>query len=127
MRPLTRTVTPHCPPPNSTDTQAATSSPNMAAPGFRRMRAVSGPAKSQNPPPSACSPGSAALSGPVTGSDATFQTMKMTPDATPITLATTMSTTRQRYCDGAGVVLDVGVFFVLVTCRALSVSEIGTG
>src|SRR5690606_15506591 len=74
------------------------------------------------PPPSACRPGSIAFSGPVIGSDATFQTMKMTPDATPITLATTMSTTRQRYC------ADVEtVSLVLVTCRALSVSEIGTG
>src|SRR5690554_607450 len=119
---LTRTVTPHDPPPNSTDTQAATSSPNMAAPGLRMMRAVSGPANSQKPPPRAWSPGSAAFSGPVIGSDATFQTMKMTPDATPMTLATTMSTTRQRYC-----VDDETASLILVTVRALSVSEIGTG
>ena len=54
-----------------------------------------------------------------------FQAKKMRPDATPMTLATTMSTTRQRQTARGRVGVETVVS--VVTVRALSVDETGHG
>ena len=100
----------------------------MAAPGLRMTSPPRTPAKSQTAASEACMPGSAALSGELTVSQASPHAQKMTPAATPKTLATTMSTTRHWPIRARGVARDVVAESCCVvddacTDRALSVDN----
>src|SRR3954451_1834040 len=91
-RPYQTVANPHSLPTSALST-AATSSVYTAAPGRRTISAPSTAGNSQTPTMTADAGGTIASR---IGADAVFQTANTRPPATPRTLATTMSTTRQR-------------------------------
>ena len=80
--------------PSVSSRNAARVSAKSAAPGLRTMIAASGPANSQNPLSRPSKPGVTASNRASGAAQTTSQPQKMTPDATAMMAATTMSTTR---------------------------------
>ena len=80
--------------PMASSRAAARVSANNAAPGFRTMMAASGPANSQMPFNKPSKPGVTASKSVIGAAQMTSQPQKITPAATAMIAATTMSTTR---------------------------------
>ncbi len=78
--------------------------PKSAAPGLRTISPTRTPGSSQTPYMMACAGGSAVNSG-VAAAQSVFQATKTTPNATAMTAATTMSTTRHPLADLGEVVM----------------------
>ena len=80
--------------PMASSIAAARVSANSAAPGFRTIMAASGPANSQMPFSRPSKPGVTASNSVIGAAQITSQPQKITPDATAMMAATTISTTR---------------------------------
>jgi hypothetical protein len=105
------------------ETIAASNSTKSAAPGLRMMSPPSTPPMSQMPTAIPPRPGVTASAALNQAYPTLFQNRNSRPVATPMTLATTMSTTRhRRVLRGRWVVVSpADVDAAVCTCRALSV------